>query len=141
MKKNLLWTLMIGCSLMLTSCLGEILNSPMLMLDGIWSVDRNVAIDEEGNEVEMTEARQVDFDAETEVDGFCQGNWQRATAALTSPSFLWKFENDGEDFIMRDDNGVRRTWTVDKQSKSSFIVHRNNSNGTRFEMEFKKIAE
>ena len=128
-------------ALILSSCSVGLVNemrgghSPMLQLDGEWGIVKNVAITP-SEEVEVDHAEEVDFDATTDVGGFCAGHWNEVSNPNLTKDFWWSFDEEGEIFTLKLD-GRDVEWTVIEQTKTKFVIERQD-NGTVYKMEFAK---
>lgn len=107
----------------------------MLQLDGEWGIVKNVEITPT-EEIEVDDAEEVDFDATTDVGGYCEGHWNGVSNPDLTKDFLWSFDEEGERFTLKLD-GQDVEWTVLEQTKTKFVIERQ-ENGVVYKMEFAK---
>jgi len=118
-------------------------HSPMMQLNGTWSIDRNVAIASDGLITENQERSLVWFNATQDQGDYCEGTWlDDALVNIPQTSltynFLWGFRGFAKNtFVINNEVNQEEQWEVLHQSKNRFEIERQ-ADGITYQMDFSK---
>ena len=112
-------------------------HSPMMRLNGKWTIDQHTATETGGVTTDVKTSNTVWLNATQDVGGYCEGTWDWEQADTEDDEFLWGIDEHDTQFTIKDESAQDQYWTVVLHEKHDFIIERS-EDGVTYRIEMTK---